>query len=134
MNAPATGGDLARMIGSDAVDKNSYEATPSPPLSALKIVEATNIISVWDPHKMSVIAENSAPLKETAVVFHDSFGLAWQPFLGYAFKKIIFMSENREFNSRVITEAKPTVVINEILERYFYTLDPDELLAKSGLP
>jgi hypothetical protein len=133
-NTPAPGGDLARMIGSDAVDKNSFQFVPGPALPALKIYEATNIVSAWDAHKKNLISENPAALAKTAVIFHDSFGLAWEEFLGYSFKKIIFMSENREFNQAVILEAKPDIVINEILERYFNSHNPQELLAHDGLP
>jgi len=81
-----------------------------------------------------MIAENPAARTRTAVVFHDSFGGAWQEFLGYDFGKIAFMSENREFNAVVIRETKPDVVINEMLERYFNTQDPEELMARQSLP
>ena len=133
-NAPAPGGDLARMIGSDAVDQNNFRFAPGPDLPALKIYGATNIVSDWDAHKPSAIVENPVSVKETAVIFHDSFGNAWQQFFGYSFKKIVFMSDNREFNSAVILENKPDIVINEMLERYFNTQDPDELLQHDGLP
>jgi alginate O-acetyltransferase complex protein AlgJ len=133
-NTPATGGDLARMTGADAGEKNYFHFVAGPGLPALKIYEATNIVSVWDAHKPSRIAENPARVKETAVIFHDSFGNAWQQFLDYSFKKIIFMSENREFNPAVILENKPDVVINEMLERYFNTQDPEELMDRQPLP
>jgi hypothetical protein len=133
-NTAAAGGDLARMIGSDAIEKNYFGFSPNPNLPALKFSDATNIVSMWDAHKKSLIAENPAPLTKTAVVFGDSFGLAWQKFLGYGFRKIIFMSDNREFNAAVIAESKPDVVINEMLERYFNTQDPQEMLAKDALP
>jgi alginate O-acetyltransferase complex protein AlgJ len=133
-NLPATGGDLARMAGSDAVEKNYFEFYPDPGLPAFKIYDATNIVSLWDAHKKSLIAESPAPLAKTAVVFQDSFGLAWQKFLGYDFKKIMFMPDNREFNAAVISENHPDVVINEMLERYFNTLDPEEMRARDALP
>jgi hypothetical protein len=133
-NVPATGGDLARMIGSDAVERNNFEGRPNPDLPVLKLVEATNILSAWDVHKKSAISENPAPRTVSAVVFSDSFGVTWQEFLGYSFKKVIFMSENREFNASVIATNRPAVVINEMLERYFNTQDPDELRAKDKLP
>jgi hypothetical protein len=68
------------------------------------------------------------------VVFHDSFGAAWQPFLGHSIKRIVFMSEDREFNLRVILENRPRIVVNEVLERYFNTQNPQELLTHDGLP
>lgn len=133
-NAPATGGDLARMLGLDAVEHNNFVFKPKPSVTAPVLRPATNDISAWDVHKRSIISENPAPLAESAVVFHDSFGVAWQPFLGCCFKRIVYMSDNREFNTRVIEENRPQIVINEILERYFNTQDPRELLAHDGLP
>jgi hypothetical protein len=133
-NAPATGGDLARMIGSDAPEKNYFSFKPKPSVIVPEVREATNFVSAWDSHKPSFISENPAPLLETAVVFHDSFGVAWLPFLGHSLKRIIFMSDNREFNMRVILENRPRIVVNEILERYFNTQNPRELLAHDGLP
>jgi len=133
-NAPATGGDLARILGVDAPENNYFVFTPKPgsflPVSHV----ATNIISLWDPGKPSVISENPGPLTETAVIFHDSFGLAWREFLGHSFKRIIYMLDNREFNARVIVENHPQIVVNEMLERYVNTLDPAELMAKEALP
>ena len=133
-NVPVLGGDLARMTGSDAIEKNYFEARLRPELPSAKLFEATNIISAWDIHKKSMVSENPGTSARTAVIFHDSFGNAWQQFLGYSFRKIIFMSENREFNSVVISENKPDIVINEILERYFDTQNPEELLAHEILP
>lgn len=133
-NARAPGGDLARMIGSDAMDENNFEVRAHADLPPLKLFAATNIVSVWDIHKISMISENAAAPARTAVIFHDSFGGPWQEFLGYEFRKIVFMPENREFNAAVIGEAKPDVVINEMLERYFNTWDPDELRVKDALP
>jgi hypothetical protein len=133
-NRPATGGDLAQMIGSDAVDQNIFQFAPGPGLPRLKIYDATNIVSVWDAHKLSRITENPVPRRETAVIFHDSFGNAWQQFLGYSFQKIVFMSDNREFNPSVILANKPDIVINEMLERYFNTQYPEELMAHDRLP
>jgi alginate O-acetyltransferase complex protein AlgJ len=133
-NTPVTGGDLAAMIGSDALDKNHFQFAASLDLPPPNIFDATNIISVWDSHKKSIIIENSAPLRRTAVIFNDSFGGAWQQFLGYSFKKIIFMSENREFNPAVILANKPDIVISEMLERYFNTQSPEELMDKQPLP
>jgi len=133
-NAPAIGGDLARMLGSDAPEKNYFAFQPKPSVITPRVRAATNGVSAWDPHKQSMISENPAPLPETAVVFHDSFGAAWQPFLGCCFKRIYFMSENREFNTRIILENRPQVVVSEILERYFNTQNPQELLTHDGLP
>ena len=134
-NVPFTGGDLARMLGPDAPEKNYFKPLPKPAFNPPVMHEATNVVSAWNSHKSNVITENSAPgLTATAMVFHDSFGNAWRPFLGGSFKRILFMGENREFNLEFIQENHPAVVINEILERYFNTQNPQELLAHDHLP
>jgi alginate O-acetyltransferase complex protein AlgJ len=133
-NLPATGGDLARMIGSDTPEKNFFKALPKPSVSLPVVREATNLVSAWHSHKSNVISENAAPLTETAMVFHDSYGNSWRQFLGCSFKRIVFMGENREFNPKFIQENRPQVVINEILERYFNTQNPQELLDSDHLP
>ena len=133
-NAPAIGGDLGNMIGTEAAEENYFKFAPKPSLPAFNIFEATNFVCNWDAHKKSLVTENSASLKNSAVIFHDSFGLAWQKFLGHSFRQIVFMGDNREFNAVVIAENQPNVVISEMLERYFNTLDPNEMLAKEALP
>jgi hypothetical protein len=134
-NIPATGGDLAQMLGAeDAIEKNYFQFTPGSGLPALKIEDATNLVSRWDAHKSSRIVENPGRATKTAVVFHDSFGLAWPEFLGYSFKKMVFMADNREFNPALILENHPDIVINEMLERYFNVQYPEELMAKEPLP
>jgi hypothetical protein len=84
---------------------------------------------------VSIIAENPAPLKETAVVFHDSFfGLRLRQFFSGSFKRVLFVWENREFNTRIIEENRPQLVVNEMLERFFNTYDPEELMAAEAVP
>ncbi|HEX7569471.1 MAG TPA: alginate O-acetyltransferase [Verrucomicrobiae bacterium] len=134
-NVPFNSGDLARMLGTDAPEKNYFKPLPKPSVSLPVLREATNLVSAWNSHKSNVISENSAPaLTATAMVFHDSFGNAWRQFLGCSFKRIIYMGENREFNQKFIQENRPQVVINEILERYFNMQNPQELLASDHLP
>jgi hypothetical protein len=94
----------------------------------------TNIVSVWDPHKLCFLSENAAPLKINAVIFHDSFGIPWRTFFGDSFERIVFVSEDGEFNPKIIAENHPQVVANEMLERFFNTFDPNELMAKEALP
>ena len=47
---------------------------------------------------------------------------------------MLFVWDNREFNSDIVAANHPRVVINEMLERYVDTEDPDEMLAKDALP
>ena len=129
----AVTGDLARMTGSDAAEKNYIQFEPKTNLPVVLSAWNTNFFSSWDSHTKAMITKNSAAT-ETLVVFHDSFGMTWWKFLGYSFNKIVFIAERREFNPSIITKTKPAIVINEMLERYFYTTDPEELMAHGALP
>lgn len=136
-NAPATGGDLEGMLGSDAPEKNYFEFIPKPSYVVPPMRPVANFVLKWDSHNakaISAISENPAPLKETAVVFHDSFGNKWRPFFSGSFKRVVYVWEDREFNPQIILENHPQVVVSEILERFFYTWDPEELMAKEALP
>jgi hypothetical protein len=128
-NVPATGGDLAR----NEKEENYFEFHSKLQLPTVT-GDITNIPSVWGSFRKCWITENSAPRTRTAIIFHDSFGLAWRNLLGCEFKQVIFLPDRREFNPAVIAANKPDVVINEMLECYFNTLDPNELMAKDGLP
>jgi hypothetical protein len=133
-NTPALGGDLALLIGKQPPEKYSFTFTSKPGVTAPVVQPATNIVSVWDYHKTSYISENPAPLTVNAVCFTDSFGIAWRQFFGYSFKRIVFMTEHREFNTKVLADNPPQVVVNEILERFFNTFDPETMMHKDGLP
>jgi hypothetical protein len=133
-NVPATGGDLSRMIGADLTEKNSFKLLAQPSVTMPVVQTTTNLPAGWDPHKSCAISDNVAPLTETAMVFHDSFGMFWRPVLGCCFKRVWYLAESRDFRSQFILENHPSVVINEILERYFNTADPQLLLAHDGLP
>lgn len=133
-NPPLTGGDLSRLIGREPREKNYFFFQPKPGVIAPNVRPATNLVSAWGQPNVGLISETAAPLAASAVIFHDSFGIPWQTFFGYSFKRIVFMFERREFNPGVIAQNHPQIVINEMLERYFNALDPEEMMAKDALP
>jgi len=55
-------------------------------------------------------------------MFHDSFGLSLQPFLGESFSRIVFSSGptdwRRNFDAGLVERERPAVVIQEIAERF----------------
>jgi hypothetical protein len=132
-NVPSTGGDLAQMIGLADPEKNYFRFQPGPTLPGLHTNGDLTLKTAWGMARVLTV-ENPGSLPQSAVIFHDSFGLAWQQFLGYDFKRVVFEYENHDFNRELIRANSPTVVVNEMLERYFNTHDPDEMLAKDALP
>jgi alginate O-acetyltransferase complex protein AlgJ len=138
-NVPATGGELAKAAGLDPPEKNYFMFTPNPAAIAPRNRDAANIVRLWnpvDPHRLNSISENTNPLAGPfdLVIFHDSFGKAMQPFLGYSFHKIVWIFDSREFNPAIITNNHPQVVVNEILERFVNTEDPGAMQARDALP
>ncbi|HEX9048050.1 MAG TPA: hypothetical protein VF988_13580, partial [Verrucomicrobiae bacterium] len=109
-----------------------------PPLEQPQKRELTNIVRMWFPYdikKVNCEVENPqlATNPVDVVVFHDSFACAWWKFFGYSFHRTVFVWENHEFNTNVIEQNHPKIVINEILERFFNTEDPNEMLARDAL-
>lgn len=133
-NSPETNGDLIKFLGVQRSEKNYFVFTPKPSVAAPQLREATNLVSMWNEHKPNTISENPALQTEEVVMFCDSFSVPWQTFLGYSFRRIVFMGDHREFNPQIITDNHPQIVINEMLERFFNTYDPEELMAKDALP
>jgi len=139
-NVPATGGDLARMLGRpDKPEKNSIGFTPKPPLGALQSRPITNFARMWNqkhPTQPDCLVENTnlpAPAVDV-VVFHDSYGMALRQSLGYGCHRVVFVWENQECNPRIIAEYHPQIVVTETLERLLNIADPDRILANEVLP
>jgi len=132
-NAPATGGDLARILGWNVAEKNYFAFQPGPALPGLRTKENRAFQSNWGVNPL-VTVENPGPLRRKVVLFHDSFGATWPPFLGQCFQRSVLVRESREFFTPLISSNAPDVVINEIVEGFFYIRDPQEMLRKDALP
>jgi hypothetical protein len=129
-NAPAVGGDLARMIGARPPEPNWLAFTPEPgvPLPVVRSAPEAGPA----PGIRTLITENPARTV-SAVVLHDSFGAKWAPFLGCSFKRIVYRWAPG-LEPRIIAEYQPQVVIDEMLERFVDSRDPSALLAQDKLP
>ncbi len=132
-NPPATGGDLARILGWNVAEKNYFPYQPGPTLPVLRTNENRAFKSNWGSKPLSIV-ENPGPVRRKVVLFNDSFGGSWLQFLGQSFQRSVFEWESREFYTPLISSNAPDVVINEILEGFFYIRDPQEMLVKDALP
>jgi hypothetical protein len=113
------GGDLARMLAQEQAmpEKELVTLTPRPYLPKLEVKSDPAILpKKWLPEEEPLSIENPSQ-KYKAVVFRDSFCDNLTPFLGYNFKRIVFIWQ-RPWDLGVIEREKPDVVIDEILERY----------------
>lgn len=128
------GGDLARMLGQERtlIEQDAPSFTPLPPLQPLQTNQAPLLLpsKKWDIAG-PVFTENPNQTN-TAIVFRDSFSTSWIPFLGYYFGKVTYLWEET-WEPAFIEKEKPTVVIDEVLERFIYTRKPAELKIKDNL-
>jgi alginate O-acetyltransferase complex protein AlgJ len=119
-NKLTPGGDLANMLGLDIAEiteDNTILFTPK-----------TNM-----PHlEMGANLTINSEAQKSVIVFHDSFGDALEPFLGYSFGKVIYLGQH-ELDAGSIEREKPAIVISEMVEREFNVMDPNRLRAKEAL-
>jgi len=128
------GGDLAGMLGQERtmLEPEYPSFTPVPPLQPLRTIQAPQLLpgKKWETAG-PVFTENPSRTN-TAIIFRDSFSGAWIPFLGYYFGKVIYLSE-QNWEPAFIEKEKPVVVIDEMVERFFYTANPVKLKISDGL-
>lgn len=126
-NRLAPGGDLVRGIGVSLTESNAVFFTPKPELPPLE-----TFIPVRE-HMKDMASSKNPQAHELAMVYQDSFGRYWVPFFGYQFREVDFFWQY-QFDAKLIEQQKPTVVISEMLERFFNMAHPEELSALDGLP
>jgi hypothetical protein len=123
------GGDLARMLGQGQtmLERDVPSFAPVPPLQCLDIIQAPQLgaTNKWNKETYPVFTENSNRTG-TAIVFRDSFSGGWVPFIGHYFGKVIYFWEYN-WEPAFIEKEKPVVVIDEMVERLFYTASPTKL-------
>jgi alginate O-acetyltransferase complex protein AlgJ len=128
-NRHTFGGDLvnARGISINMAESNAVFFTPKPALPALETFEPAGQL-------LKDMAFSKLPGKRgRAIVYHDSFGRYWVPFLGYQFGEVDYFWQY-DLDPKIIEQQKPVVVVNEMLDRFFNVTDPRQLSAKEALP
>ena len=109
-------GDLALLLGVHAIEEDRT-LVPKTNLPAL-------VQRVRNPeYVVSDCFTDNSNAAGSAVVFGDSLSQAWIPFLGYHFQKVGYYRVPGGFDTKIIAETKPNVVISEIVERHFNTSD-----------
>jgi hypothetical protein len=128
-NRLAVGGDLVDMRGIriSMAESNAVFFTPKPGLPVLE-----TFIPTGEHAKDLAIAKNPQG-NGLAIIFTDSFGRGWIPFLSYQFGEADFFWQYH-VDGPLVERRKPVVVINEMLERFFNVTDPTELYGQDVLP
>lgn len=113
-------GDLATMLGLDG--RLSEERLLLEPRGVPVARVADPGPRPADPQRRLSAAERESTARLRVVMFHDSFGLSLQPFLSESFSRIVFSSGPTDwrvnFDPALVERERPTVVIQEIAERF----------------
>jgi hypothetical protein len=124
-------GDLAVLLGQESnfpeLQANFF--VPSESLPKLQITET--VIQDGKQH-VTITRTHNPQGSGTAIVFRDSFGTAWFPFIGLHFRDVIFVAR-RDFDLALIEKEKPVIVIDQIVERIVNAHNPVEMLERDGL-
>ena len=114
------GGNLAAMLAQKQVilEQDSPKLSPRPPLAPLGRATA----KTGAPY----LTTENTNANGRAVVFRDSFSEAWAPLIGYHFSEVIYCWQYN-WSRSLLEQEKPNVVIDELLEHYFYQQDPVKL-------
>lgn len=124
------GGDLAVMFGEGVTfpEKARFSFRPRSPLEALGQTVQTNYLGKsWIKHAEPLKTFNKNATGK-AVVFQDSFGRGFVPFLGYHFQEVTFVWQYN-WSKPLLENEKPDVVIDEMVERIFNLEQPKNLKA-----
>ena len=133
VNQVITTGDLTALGDIKTVESNACFFTPEPSLPPVE----TTVVPLPKPGEIMTITKNpKAP--DSAVVYHDSMGAYWIPFLGYNFGRTIFLPDEhltaKFFDPQFIEREKPAIVVIEVIELWFNGAKPKELMALDALP
>jgi alginate O-acetyltransferase complex protein AlgJ len=129
-NRLAPPGDLTALVGTDSLESNAVFFTPKPPTPSLE-----TIVQPYNTGSMIVTRNPNA--WGSAFVYGDSFATSWVPFLGYNFGRVCYFNNHfltsNYMDAKSLEQAKPAVVITEVIERSFNVANPKELLSEEKL-
>lgn len=131
---PGVGGDLARLLGTDASTPETQQVriTPKPPLQPLQRVKDIARLIKKKPHEFDGVITTNSLAAGKALIFRDSFSEALVPLLGYNFNQAVYIWRY-DWDPATLEREKPDVVIDEMVERMFDSEDPVKLLHEDHL-
>ncbi len=121
------------MLGINPPEQNYFVFTPDPAWPPLARREDKNYPTTRGYRDLITI-DNPLSHSTTITLFVDSYGAYWDKFFGYSFKTATFLQDNGAFDTNLIVQSQSKIVVNEMLERFFNTDDPQRMAAGEGLP
>jgi alginate O-acetyltransferase complex protein AlgJ len=123
---PVPGGDLAGLIGrADTMTEEWFRLQPLQPRRAIftpSLAEQEKHFRVLgDQSHTAVVPNHPGP---TVVIMRDSFGTAILPFLAESFARTRFEWVDEWFDEKAVEAERPSIVIQEITERFLMRPPP----------
>jgi alginate O-acetyltransferase complex protein AlgJ len=115
------GQDLARMIGLMRVLREMDLTLVARRIRHAQVVEPAGAPPTAEEGRL--VTEIPGSTLPRAVVFRDSFASRLVPFLSEHFSRAVYLWQN-DFDSDVIEQEHPDVVIQEIVSRHLYVFTP----------
>ncbi len=113
--------DLGRMIGLSRVLRETDMTLVPRRTRRARVVEPPGAQSTDEFGR--IVTEIGDPSLPRAVIFRDSFASRLVPFLSEHFSRAVYMWQN-DFDSDLVTQEHPDVVIQEIVGRHLYAFIP----------
>lgn len=126
-------GDCASYVGGgdQVVETEGVQFMPGASLPPLQLDRNwNNHVRACPPRTWLISSCPTASAR--GVIFHDSFAQHWTPFLGYSFRELVWIFRY-DWNAAFLAREKPTVVIDEIVERRLGSADPRKLMRLDSL-
>ena len=131
----APGGDLALLLGQQdrMVETGKPTLAPLPPLLPLDVrTEVRPGARKRTPGSEPLVSDNPRATGKV-VMFRDSYAITLMKFFGYSFQRVVYVWQ-QNWDKTLIEQEHPDVVIDEMLERFLITRNPDDLKKKDEQP
>jgi len=126
-------GDLVALGDIRTAESNAWFFTPKPSLPPLETT-----VSNLPKRGEIMVATRNVRADGRAVVYYDSMGAYWVPFLGQNFGRVTWFPDEhlteKFFDPKFIELEKPKVLIVEVIELWFNVAKPKELMTQDKLP
>lgn len=118
------GGDLAKMLSlQEQYKENTVKVVPKTPYGWHIVPDSNYALT------QGLVTENNNKTLPRLLMFRDSYTINLQPYLSDYFSTAVYQW-NHSFDSNLVLEAKPDIVVHEVVERYIFELlaeNPDSI-------
>ena len=130
----AAGGDLAVMLGAEQTlpETQRVDFVPHPHLGTFKLENDISRLIKQKPGEFDGLITTNENASGKLLLFRDSFSSAWVQFLGYNFREVVYIYRH-DWDMETVKREQPDIVIDEIVERIFDSINPNDLREADNL-